>query len=219
MRAFSASGCRRRLVRYLCIGICLVGCLCAAGCDEVAVPDSSFSYVEKDFIASVRGTVTRLSPDGYTGDAGLVGDTYTGVPRSFAATVSVEADLASGRVMRVAYTAPSALVGMVVTRRGDAATGEQTVTMTRAGEGDSLLVLDVPAASVAGLFSPVDLLFPKGDVSAVSPVEDDVYTVTCRSEDGEAEFTFAKGRAFPVRVTWRTEKQIGEMVIQEAEST
>ncbi len=197
----------------LVLGLWLV-VLGVAGCARTPSPTRAFAYADGDFSATVRGTITRLVPDGYTGDPALTGESMTGVSRAFEATVSVVA-AADGRRMTVTYASPPALCGVTVIRTtAPDAEKPATVRLTRDdGLAFDLSVVD-PAVAEA-LLLPVGLLLPDGDITEVSPQQDGRYTVTRRGADGtETQFTFADGEMLPRAVTRqsadrRAEAEIG----------
>ncbi len=207
MRVFSCL-CR------LCLCLCL--CVFLASCADPTPPARLFAYADGDFSATVRGRLIRLFPDGYTGAPSLVGEGYTGVPRPFAATLSVRRDGRGGSTMSVTYAEPPALAGMTVTR-ARSPEGTVTVTLTRSEDGGSPLTLDlsgVKPARVDALLSPLLVLMPTGDVVSVTPATEKTTTVTRRDVHGvTVAYTFADGRALPISVVWESPDQRGEISV------
>ncbi len=215
MRAFSV------------FALCLLMTMLFSGCARTVSPERAFSYADHDFSVNVQGSVIRLSSDGYTGDASLIGDRLTDVPRDFAATVSVQTkkDAAGETVvsaMSVVYTAPKSLCGVTVTylNAEDGRAGQARVMLTRAiADGvstDREMTIDLSAISPAvrdALLAPVGVLLPRGDVVALSPTEKGCYTVTRREGDREAIFTFVVGKSMPTSVTWTSPERVVDIKI------
>ncbi len=166
----------------------LVLALCAMGaCARPARPTRPFAYADGAFSVTVTGTFTP--PDG--------------IPRPIAAAVSVAAPTEAGapasgaRDLTVSFSAPSSPAGITVSRQG----GAVSVTGIPFADG---LVGGRPAAGFAPLLRFGDALLPRGDVSAVSPTENGLFTVTVTAEEYAAQFTFAVGEPIPRSVTVET---------------
>ena len=213
----------------------LLAALLFTGCSAHTVADRAFSYMEEDFSATLSGSVTRLADDGYVGDVSLVGDGLTDVSRPFEATVTVKTRVgAEGErlvsALTVVYSAPSSLRGVTVSYVSDGGdAGQARVTLTRAVADrssireDRTITVDLSATHPAvrdALLAPAGVLLPVGDITAVSPETDGVYTVTRTDGDTEAAFTFTKGESLPTHVTWcsparRVEAVVGGVQAQE----
>ena len=220
MRAFSVSV------------LLLLSVLLLAGCTARDPAARAFSYAEQDFSAEVTGSVTRLSADGYTGDASLVGERLTDTPQDFSAAVTArvgKGDAEAGEPvlcsLEVTYTDPPALRGMTVTyTRGDAGQARVVATRTVAdgSGGDRTITIDLSATDPAvrdALLAPGAVLWPTGDVTAVSPTSGGMYKIT-RSEgagDGarEAIFSFSEGQNLPVGVVWSSPARRVEIEIKQ----
>ena len=216
-------------MRAFCMSAVLLAVLFLAGCASVSPAERAFSYMEEDFSATVTGSVTRFSEDGYTGDAALAGDGLTDISRSFEATVSVETRVGAdgsreAAALAVTYTRPPSLCGVTVSYAAEAGQeGKARVTLTRtvpmhatadmgAGVTERVITVDLSATAPAvrdALLAPVGVLLPVGDITAVSAVADGRYTVTRTDGDSEAVFAFVKGQSLPVEVTWTSpERQV-----------
>ncbi len=210
MRLFALS---RRRIRPLLLLLAVCGSLLCCGCRRPLSPGPSFAYADEDFSVLVTGEITRLSPDGYTGDPTLVGTSLAGVARPFAATVTVHTDPSGDRTESVTYTDPPSLAGVTLTHQ-TRTDGQVTLTLSRSTKDQPPLTVDlsaVPTARTASLLAPVQMLLPKGDIQTVSPTEDGCTTVTRALSNGFVTFTFQSGRDFPVSVTWETTREKGTL--------
>ncbi len=225
--------CLRRSMRWLerlvvmAVVMAVSGALTA--CSPGGGENENFAYADSAFSTTVRGTFTRTTPDGYTGDPGRVGETRTGVPQAVAATVAVGAPREDGgRDMTVTFIEPPTLSGMTVTAVTDAAgesvtAGQRRVTVTYPSAYGCLVWTDT--AGTAGVFDALlrfgEALVPRGDTVSVSPVTDGQHTVTRCVSDGSGGvsatvvFTFAAERMLPVCVTVETAKERLELYVGE----
>lgn len=158
------------------------------------------SYADGAFCASVRGTLRRTAPDGYTGDPALVGEGRTNVPWAVAADVRVSApDDAGCRTVTVTYTAPDSLCGLTVTRTTAVhPDGSMIVTDTLAL--GSLTVTD-DAGRYTRLLLPALSLLPAGDVTDIAQDADGRRVLTVRTEDVTFMYTCIDGSRLPVSVS------------------
>ncbi len=207
--------------------------LCACGNTRPG-PAEDFSYADKAFTASIRGTFIRLRADGYGGAPALVGETRTGVVQSFAATVivgsirdaagtaatgdgtgSVAGQAAVGaapREIAITFAEPPALTGVTVTRRSE--NGGSLVTLQRQGTEMEITADDSAApGTYDALLRFAEALLPTGDITAVSPTENGCRTVTRTEGDRVAVFTFVDGISLPTRVTLETDRERLEMTV------
>lgn len=157
------------------------------------------SYADGAFRASVRGTLCRTVPDGYTGDPVLVGEGRTNAPWTVAADVSVTApDGAGCRTVTVTYTAPDSLRGLTVTR-SSAAGGDGSLTVT-----DTVTLGSVTITDTEGLYTrlllPALSLLPAGNVTDVTHDADGRRVLTVHAEDVIFVYTCMDGSRLPVSV-------------------
>ncbi len=201
-------------IRFIaCCAVLLL--FCVPSCARPPSPEQSFAYAEGDFSATVCGTVTRLLPDGYTGNPALIGDRLTGMPRSFEAVVAVHTDAAGYRVETVAYSAPVALGGMTVTRTTAPASAEPASQVILVRGEISMDLSEVSEKITDALLCPLELLLPVGDIATVSPTENRHYTVTRRTSEGaEAVFAFTEDDPLPLSVTFTSDARRVEGRIQ-----
>ena len=176
------------------------------------------AYMDDAFSASVRGTLRRTSPDGYTGDPALVGEGRTDVPWTVAADVCVSApDDAGSRTITVTYTTPDSLCGLTVTRT-TAAQPDGSVIVT-----DTLTLGDLTVTDDAGRYTrlllPALSLLPAGDVTDVARDADGRRVLTLPANkspaDGTVRCTFADGSRLPVSVVLTTGEYQADWVVTE----
>lgn len=167
-----------------------------AGCTAQPLPGgmtrrrAGLSYTDGAFAADVRGSVTRTAPDGYTGDPARAGDSLTGQPQNFAATVTVTAPSGDGRRMEVTYTEPASLAGLTVTAEtpppaGDGTgTGGDAAARTRVTVAldDISATADLSATATDGRFDrlllPALALLAEGDITETGRGAGGLRTVT-----------------------------------------
>ncbi len=176
------------LTALLCLPV-LFSCSPAAERNDFAYADAPFSF-------AVEGAYLPAAEEG-------------GAPRPIAATVTAGTPLNGDPTLRdvtVTFTAPATLAGVTVTATlSPAADGavRRTVTFSYPTDyGD--VTVTAEGDEFDGLLRFAEALLPVGDVVEVSPVaEEGTYTVKRKTGDGtrEAVFVFARGRAFPMRVT------------------
>ncbi len=199
----------------LCVALLLGLCGCTPSVGSGGDPND-FAYAETAFSVSLRGTVTRLAPDGYTGAPELTGDTLTGEARTLVASVEVGEPCPCGLVCRersvkITFHEPPALCGVTVVRqtsytaptdRAGATTAganshTQSVTVTHPG----IPTGEHASPALAALVRFATPLFPLGDVVAATPVQDGAHTVTRRTADGwTIVYTFASDGILPIRI-------------------
>ncbi|MBR6781632.1 MAG: hypothetical protein IKM33_00335 [Clostridia bacterium] len=193
--------------RFLPVLFLLLSCLMAL---TACTPPSSrnpFAYAESAFSLSVEGVY-------------LPANDQDGTPRPFAAAVTVGApqggDLTE-RGLSVTFTVPESLAGVTVTatlspapdgsisRRVEFAYPSDYGTIQATAEGDEL----------DGFLRFAQGWLPVGDVAEVSPKNaDGSYTVTRKSGDREAVFTFGAGETFPTGVKLTDKRGTVEMSVQ-----
>ncbi len=191
--------------------------MCLSACSPPSGVTNDFSYADNSFSASVEGTFTRLSSDGYSGSEGLVGTPLTGVPQAVAATVTVGEPTPDGRSVSVTFSEPAALAGVTVTGMWGGTESGTAVTVTYP-EGVALPLSPDAASAFAPLLRFGTALLPTGDIMAVSPyltgdpqggIDSGARRTVTRREAGvdrEVQFTFADKAEplLPRRVTVKT---------------
>lgn len=190
----------RLFVSLICCLALLLTTACAPGV-PFGGDGRELSYADGAFRASVRGTLCRTVPDGYTGDPALVGEGRTDVPWSVAADVSVTAPDGTGcRTVTVTYTAPDSLSGLTVTR-SSAAGEDGSLTVTDTVTMGSVTVTDKDGAGrYTRLLLPALSLLPAGDVTDVTHDADGRRVLTVRAEDVTLNYTFIDDSRLPVSV-------------------
>ncbi len=181
-----------------------------AGCTAQPLPGgmtrrrAGLSYTDGAFAADVRGSVTRTAPDGYTGDPARAGDSLTGQPQNFAATVTVTAPSGDGRRMEVTYTEPASLAGLTVTAEAPppagngAGTGGDAAARTRV----TVALDDLSATATDGRFDrlllPALALLAEGDITETGRGAGGLRTVTVAAADVRIVCGFTETSERPV---------------------
>ncbi|MBO5510675.1 MAG: hypothetical protein J6B24_02985 [Clostridia bacterium] len=179
---------------------CLIALLfCLSACSPA--PGDPFAYAAAPFSISVEGTY-------------LPANDPHGAPRPFAATVTAGVPIGGDPALRdltVTFTAPPSLCGVTVTATlspaADGTVGRSVVFAYPSDYGE--IKVTAKGSEFDGLLRFAEALLPIGDAVEVSPVgEDGSFTVTRRGGDGtrEANFTFAEGKTFPMRVILTDER-------------
>ncbi len=162
-------------------------------CASVGAAD--LSYADGGFTVEVKGELCRTQAVAVE-DALITGVDGVGVPMAVAAVVTVGAPDAEGqRDIRVAYTAPEALSGVVVSRRVEA-NGVMSTTVAR-GE----MAVTVTDGTYDGLWLLARVCLPLGDVVDVSPMTSGRQSVTLRSDGVEQVMVFSAAGGMPREVT------------------
>ena len=193
--------------RFLPVLFLLLSCLMAL---TACTPPSSrnpFAYAESAFSLSVEGVY-------------LPANDQDGTPRPLAAEITAGPQKNGDPTLRdltVTFTAPEALAGVTVTatlspapdgsisRRVEFAYPSDYGTIQATAEGDEL----------DGFLRFAQGWLPVGDVAEVSPKNaDGSYTVTRKSGDREAVFTFRAGETFPTGVKLTDKRGTMEMSVK-----
>ncbi len=193
-------------MRFFSLLACVMSvALFLSGCSPTGVTDD-FAYSDTAFSATIQGTLTRLSPDGYRGGATLTGDALTGVAQSLEATVTVGAPGGGGaRDLIVTFTSPPALAGLTVALTHSADSATRVVTLTRTAPGGTIILDDRSApGTYDALLRFAEILLPVGDITATSPTQAGCHTVTRRSSGAEIVYTFEEGTLLPLAVRSET---------------
>lgn len=172
------------LILLLSVAIPLAGCSASPLPGGMTRRRAGLSYTDEAFTATVRGQITRTGTDGYdktAGDGRITGDSLTGQPFGFAATVTVSAPDADDRLIQVVYTEPASLAGLTVTAElirseGNAGAPERRVTV----ELDDLS-LTASDGRFDRLLAPARALLAEGDLTATDHDEAGVRSVTVDS--------------------------------------
>ena len=195
------------LRRFLPVLALLLSCPLLLTACAPAVGRDPFAYANEAFSLSVEGTY-------------LPANDQDGTPRPFAATVTVGApqggDLTQ-RGLSVTFTVPESLAGVTVTATlsptpdGSLTRGVEFTypsdygSIQATAEGDEL----------DGILRFAEGWLPIGDVTEISPkAADGGYTVTRKSGDREAVFTFGAGETFPTGVKLTDKRGTVEMSVQ-----
>ncbi len=196
---------------------CLAACLLLMGisCSSKPMADQPFSYADKAFSATIRGTLTRLSLDGYTGSPALVGTPLTGIPQPIAATVAIGEKQADGRRdMTVTFSEPPALAGISVMQTTPTPDVPHRVTLTRATAAGTVTLDDTTAPGCYdALLRYAEALLPQGDIAIVSPLSDGCRTITCVEGMHKTTFTFMEGRTLPIHVSMESTAERLELTV------
>ena len=190
-----------RLLFALSLILCLL--LSLSACSP-AVPRDPFAYAAAPFSLFVEGTYD-LSDGGET------------PPRPFSAEISFGAPVGGDPTIRdltVTFTSPETLAGVTVKAAlSPAPEGAVTRTVTFTYPSAYGIVESVSTGNgLDGLLRYAEAWLPVGDVAEVSPKSPDGgYTVTRRTGEREAVFTFAEGQTLPVGVRLTDGRGIVEM--------
>ncbi len=187
---------RSRLLLLLALLLLLTACAPAAVADD-------FAYAGTAFTATVRGTYTPSD----------------GVSRPIEAKVTIDAPNADGRGMSLTFASPAALSGVTVSAAW-APDGNgiprQAVTFT-APSAYGTVTATADGGTLGGFLRFAEALLPRGDITTVTPVdENDTRVVTRKTADGawEGVYTFAEGRSLPLRVTVTSEGERLELAVE-----
>lgn len=212
-----------RLSRLALAGATIFLLLAAAGCSHATIPGgmtrsrAGLAYTDGSFSATVRGSCTRLSEDGYTGDPARAGASLTGLPQTFAATIMVtQTEDRQSMTITVAYSEPASLAGLTVTAdepRTEGAIRSVTVTLDD-------LSFSTTDSRLDHLLAPAYALLAPGDITAVSRDDEDLRTVTLTDAATGTRTVchFAPDRALPVLVTAETTDRRLELRVSEENS-
>ena len=196
---------RLRSYRFL-ISVALLVLLTLTACAPTSRKDP-FAYAESAFSLSVEGTY-------------LPANDPRGVPRPFAATVTVDApqggDLTE-RGLSVTFTAPPSLAGITVIATPSVAPDgsiSRRVEFTYPSDHGNIQAI-AEGGELDGLLRFAQGWLPMGDVTEVSPKNaDGSYTVTRSDGDRVAVFTFAEDNSFPMAVRVTDQRGTVEMSVQ-----
>ena len=196
------------------------------GCSASPLPGgmtrrrAGLAYTDEAFAATVRGQITRTETDGYEKNAGenrITGESLTGQPSVFAATVTVSAPDTNGRLVQVVYTEPASLAGLTVT----AETLPPEESAEAPGRRVTVELEDLSLTASDGRFdrllAPARALLAEGDLTATDRDEAGVRSVTVESaalhlvcvfpDDGERPTLFHLSTdtyVMQLRVSWLT---------------
>ncbi len=202
--------------------LCLLACFGTVACHPSSIGQANdFSYVDNAFSAEITGTLTRTVEDNYRGSPALTGESKTGIPQPFAATVVIGKPNTDGiRDMAVSFREPCSLAGLTVCLSHTATVDGQTtrrITAKRVDEAGEMVLGD--SDSFASYLRFASALLPIGDVEEISPTVDGIHTVT-RLADGEerALYTFTEGQTLPSRIMIRTSREVLDLTISPIEA-
>ena len=178
--------------------------------------DSYFSYTRKPFSLNLQGEMTLFSKDlqDKTEESDFIGNLrkepitfsaqITATPLSPGAAEWLPAETASCWRIRLSYTGPESLCGLSLSclyAQSEGLYGNADITYDQSSEK---MHFTLPTSAVQTLMLPALCLFPQGDLSDVSAIDNGCRQITLSPPgsdvDTEAHYTFDTQHPFPLSV-------------------